>query len=415
MADLGFSTRAIHGGHYHSQGASDPIVFPIFQTASFGFDSTDAMAEVTEGRTPGFGYSRGGNPTVDAFERTLALLEGADAACAFASGMAAIHAAITAFVGAGEHVVVTRNVYGGTYHLLTAILPKMGITHTFVDMTDLAAVAAAITPQTRMLWGETVSNPTTVVLDLPALAQIAHAQGLLFAVDATFTSPYLSQPLAQGVDLSAHSATKYLGGHGDVIAGAVAGAAEPMRKVREIMGAVGGTMAPLEAFLLARGMKTLEIRMDRHCQNARQLAAFLAQHPFVERVNYPGLASHPQHALAQTLLRDFGGMISFTVRGDERAARDVVDQLRIAVRGGSLGDADTLASLPVMTSHRLLTPADRAAGGVSDNLIRISVGLENSADQIADFAQALDAVQAHNERRAAVSALDTEAEHKAST
>ncbi len=400
MAEPGFSTRAIHGGHFHGDGASDPIVFPIFQTASFGFDSTDAMDAVVSGAKLGFGYSRAGNPTVDAFERTLALLEGADAACAFASGMAAIHAAITAFVGAGEHVVVTRHVYGGTYHLLTELLPRLGISHTFVDMTDLAAVAAAITPQTRMLWGETVSNPMTVVLDLPALAQLAHARGLLLGVDATFTSPYLSLPLAQGADLSVHSATKYLGGHGDVIAGAVAGAAEPMAKVRGIMAGVGGNMAPLEAFLLARGMKTLELRMDRHCLNAQRLAEFLAAHPLVERVNYPGLPTHPQHDLAARLLRGFGGMVSFSVRGDETTARSVVDHLRLAFRASSLGDADTLASLPVMTSHRLLSPADRAASGVTDSLIRVSVGLENSADQIADFAQALDAVHARTQRRA---------------
>ncbi len=395
MAEHGFSTRAIHGGHYHSDAASDPIVFPIFQTASFGFENTDAMDAVASGTTPGFGYSRGGNPTVAAFERTLALLEGAEAACAFASGMAAIHASITAFVGAGEHVVVTRHVYGGTYHLLTEFLPRLGISHTFVDMTDLAAVAAAITPQTRMLWAETVSNPMTVVLDLPALGQLAHARGLLLGVDATFTSPYLSLPLAQGADLSVHSATKYLGGHGDVIAGAVAGAAERMMKVRTIMTGAGGNMAPLEAFLLARGMKTLELRMDRHCANAEHLATFLAGHPLVEAVHYPGLTTHPQHELASRLLGGFGGMLSFSVRGDEATARDVVNHLRLVFRAGSLGDADSLASLPVMTSHRLLSPAARAASGVTPNLIRVSVGLENSADQIADFAQALDAVHAH--------------------
>lgn len=403
MAEPGFSTRAIHGAHFHSGQISDPIVFPIFQTASFSFDSTEAQDDVNAQRQTGFGYSRAGNPTVDAFERTLALLEGTEAACGFASGMAAIHAALAAFVGGGDHLVVTQDVYGGTFHLLTQIFPKLGITHTFVDMTDLAAVAAAITPQTKMIWAETVSNPTTVVLDLPALAELAHARGLLLGVDATFTSPYLSSPIAQGVDVVAHSATKYLGGHGDVLAGAVAGRAELMQQVRGIMSGVGGTMAPLEAFLLLRGMKTLEIRLDRHCQNAQQLADALVTHLLVERVYYPGLSSHPQHALAARLLRHFGGMVSFTVRGDHFTARSVVDQLEMALRAGSLGDADTLVSLPVMTSHRLLSPEARAAAGVTETMIRVSVGLENAPDIINDFIQALDAVQSRIERLAALS------------
>lgn len=399
----GFSTKAIHAAHFEGAQASDPIVFPIFQTASFNFENNDIMEAVNSGQRSGFGYSRGGNPTVDAFEQTLALLEGADAAVGFASGMAAIHAAITAFVGAGDHLVVTRNVYGGTYHLLTAILPRMGVTHTLVDMTDLAAVEAAITPQTKLLWAETISNPTTVVLDLPALAELAHARGLLLMVDATFTSPYLSSPLAQGVDLSVHSATKYLGGHGDVIAGAVAGRNEIVKQVRGMMSGAGGNMAPLEAFLLMRGMKTLEIRMDRHCQNAQSLANVLAQHPLVETVHYPGLPTHPQYALAQRLLRGPGGMLSFTVHGDGYTARAVADHLVLALRAGSLGDADTLASLPVITSHRLMSPADRAIAGVTDTLIRVSVGLENQQDIVADFINGLDAVQAREDRRAALS------------
>ncbi len=390
----GFATRAIHGAHFHSERPGNPIAYPIFQTASFDFATTGLQDAVSGGRADGFGYSRLGNPTVDAFERVLANLEGAEEACAFASGMAAIHAALVALVGSGEHMVVTRDVYGGTYSLLTGALPRLGITHTLVDMTDLDAVRAAIRPQTRLIWAETVSNPTTVVLDLPALAQIAHERGLPLGVDATFTSPYLSSPLAQGADLSMHSATKYLSGHGDVIAGAVSGSAELMRRVRGVLINAGGILAPLEAFLLLRGMKTLEIRVDRHCLNARNLAAALERHPLVERVYYPGLASHPQHELARRLLRDFGGMVSFTVRGDIKTARAVVDGLRLALRAGSLGDADTLASLPVMTSHRVMDPAARAACGVTDNMIRVSVGLETSEDITGDFIAALDAVAA---------------------
>ncbi len=387
---LGFSTRAIHSVHYHSAEPGSAIAFPIFQTASFSFESTGQMDELAEPGRHGFAYSRAGNPTVDAFERVLMDLEGAEASCAFSSGMAAIHAAITAAVRAGDHVIATRDIYGGTYHLLKNILPTFGISHTLVDMTDLAAVRAAIRPETRLIWAETVSNPTTVVLNLPLLANLAHEHGLLLGVDATFTTPYLSSPIAQGVDLVAHSATKYLGGHGDVIAGAVCGKAEPMARVRGIMSGVGGNMAPLEAFLLLRGMKTLEIRMERHCYTALLLAQALSQHPLVERVNYPGLPGHPQHELATRHLRRFGAMLSIQVRGDTATARRVVDATRLALRAGSLGDVETLVSLPIMTSHHLMAPEDRAASGVTDNLIRISVGLENAPDLIADFTQALD-------------------------
>lgn len=393
MSEQGFTTRAIHTAHFHGATPGDAISFPIFQTSSFDFASTDAIDQLHDPDIKSFAYSRASNPTVDAFERTLAALEGATAACAFASGMAAIHAAMLAVVGAGHHLVVTRDVYGGSYHLLKDILPRLGISHTLVDMTDLAATAAAMRPETRMVWAETISNPTTTVLDIPALAELAHAHGALLGVDATFTTPYLSLPLAQGADLVAHSATKYISGHGDVIAGVVAGSTAMLAPVRDLMIGVGGSMAPLEAFLLLRGLKTLELRMDRHNTTAQRVAEMLDAHPIVETVFYPGIASHPQHALARRLYpRGFGGLLSFTVRGDETMARAVVDRLKLFLRAGSLGDAHSLVSLPVMMSHHHLTPEDRAASRVTPNLIRVPIGLENSDDIVADLQQALDGV-----------------------
>lgn len=391
MTRPGFSTRAIHTARYHEGPQGYPVTFPIFQSVSFSYASIGDQLAASEAHPPGsFAYTRLGNPTIDAFERVVADLEGAEAAAAFGSGIAVVHAAMIACVGAGDHMVVTRDVYGGTYHLVTDILPKLGISYTFVDMTDHVAVRAAIQPNTRLLWAETETNPTTVVLDIPALAQIAHDRDLPLGVDATFTSPVLSSPIAQGADLVMHSATKYLSGHGDVLAGIVSGSAALIEQVRGIMTGVGGVTNPLEAFLLLRGVKTLEVRMERHCHNAMALARALEAHPAVACVLYPGLESHPQHQLAQRLLLSYGGMLSFRVRGDQAMACRVVDGLHYALIAGSLGDVDTLASLPVITSHRLVSPADRAQMGVTDNLIRVSVGLENARDLIADFTQALD-------------------------
>src|SRR5262249_33925813 len=250
----GFATRAIHGAHYRGPGLGQPIVFPIFQTASFHFDSAEEQEAVNAGREPAFFYSRSSNPTTDALHRVIADLEGAEEAVSFASGMGAISAAILGVVGAGGHVVCTQQLYGGTYNLLTRTLPRLGITHTFVDATDLDAVARAIRPETRLLWAETICNPTTTVLDLQALAGLAHARGALLAVDSTLTSPYLARPLEDGADLVIHSATKYIGGHGDLLAGVVAGPSTLLRQVRAICNDLGGCAAPLEAWLMLRGL-----------------------------------------------------------------------------------------------------------------------------------------------------------------
>lgn len=390
MADeRGFATRAIHTIHYHGSGKGQPIAFPIFQTSSFSFETAEDQANVATGKEPGFAYTRASNPTTDALHQTIANLERGEAATSFASGIGAVAAAILCVVDSGQHILATEQIYGGTYGLLTRTLPRFGITHTFADATDLAAFEAAIRPETKLIWAETISNPATTVLDIKALAEMAHAHGALLAVDSTFTSPYLERPLEEGADLVAHSATKYVGGHGDLIAGLVIGSKELVHRTDVVRLDVGACAAPLEAWLMLRGLKTLGLRMERHCANALGLARFLQEQPGVTRVHYPGLESHPQHALAKTRMPGFGGVLSFEVAGDKPAAYRVIDGLKMALRSASLGDADTLVSHPASISHSGLSPEDQAKAGVTDGLIRVAVGLEDLPDIIGDFAQAL--------------------------
>jgi methionine-gamma-lyase len=390
MADeRGFATRAIHTIHYHGSGKGQPIAFPIFQTSSFSFETAEDQANVATGKEPGFAYTRASNPTTDALHQTIANLERGEAATSFASGIGAVAAAILGVVDSGQHILATEQIYGGTYGLLTRTLPRFGITHTFADATDLATFEAAIRPETKLIWAETISNPSTTVLDIKALAEMAHAHGALLAVDSTFTSPYLERPLEEGADLVAHSATKYVGGHGDLIAGLVIGSKELVHRTDVVRLDVGACAAPLEAWLMLRGLKTLGLRMERHCANALGLARFLQEQPGVARVHYPGLESHPQHALAKTRMPGFGGVLSFEVAGGKPAAYRVINGLKMALRSASLGDADTLVSHPASISHSGLSPEDRAKAGVTDGLIRVAVGLEDLPDIIGDFAQAL--------------------------
>ncbi len=390
MADeRGFSTRAIHTVHYHGGGKGQPIAFPLFQSSSFAFETAEDQESVATGREPGYAYSRASNPTTDALEQTIANLEGAEAATSFASGIGAVAAAILAVVESGQHILATEQIYGGTYGLLTRTLPRFNISHTFADATDLATFERAIRPETKLIWAETISNPTTSVLDIRALAEMAHAHGALLAVDSTFTSPYLARPLEDGADLVAHSATKYIGGHGDLIAGVVAGNHALVHKAHTMRVDFGACAGPLEAWLMLRGLKTLSLRMERHCANALGLARFLQEQPGVTRVHYPGLESHPQHALAKARMPGFGGVLSFEVAGGKPAAYRVLNGLKMSLRSASLGDADTLVSHPASISHSGLSAEDRAKSGVTDGLIRVAIGLEDLPDIIADFDQVL--------------------------
>jgi len=386
----GFATRAVHLASRMEGGLpGGPLNVPIVQTANFRFDRADVYAEVINERAEGWVYTRLGNPTVAAFESAIAELEGGERAVAFASGMAAISSAVIAHVQAGDHVVSSKAIYGGTHGLMSGYLPRWGVEVTYVDTNDLEAVRAAMRPGTKLLYTETIGNPTLRVPDIAALGDIAHAAGALMMIDNTFASPYLCRPLELGADVSIHSATKYISGHADTIAGVVIGSAEGMAPVTKTLHVIGGALAPLNAFLLLRGLKTLALRMERACATAQRIAEFLCEHPKIECVHYPGLSSHPDRDLVTRQLDGSGGMIAFEVAGGLEPAAKFQDSLKLIAIAASLGECHTLVSHPASTTHRQYSKADRKAAGITDGFVRLSVGLEDPEDLIADIAQAL--------------------------
>jgi methionine-gamma-lyase len=388
--DKGFSTRAIHGARTPPIEQDTPSV-PIFQTSTFRFDTADEYAETISFRRPGYTYTRGyGNPTVLAFERLMADLERTEAAFGFASGMAAIHTTLTALAASGDRIVASAELYGGTYSLLKTLMPRYGIEVTFVDASDLDAVRSTL-PGASAFYCETLANPNVAVADLEALGVACRDAGVPAVVDNTFASPYLCAPARFGFDFVVHSATKYVSGHSDVIAGVVCASDDDIRRVRDIAIETGGTMAPFEAWLCLRGLATLELRMQRHTENAVTVAAALEPHPKVERVHHPSLASHPQHELARRLLpRGAGGMMAFEVAGGLEAGRRFCDALELAWVAASLGGTQTLVGHAASTTHRQLDAEARRAAGVADGLIRISVGLEDPDDIVDDLERALE-------------------------
>jgi cystathionine beta-lyase/cystathionine gamma-synthase len=389
--ERGFATRAVHGANA-PEVHQVPASVPIYQTATWRFDTSEEFADVSQRRRPGQVYSRGfGNPTVDALEHTMADLESTAAAMGFASGMAAIYATITTLAGAGRRIVASRELYGGTFSLFSNVLPRYGVDVTFVDPHDPGAVANAL-PGAACFYVETITNPLVTVADLSALAHACRDAGVACVVDNTFASPYLCNPAALGFDLVLHSATKYIGGHGDLIGGVVCGSADVIESVRSTAIDTGGTMQPLEAWLCLRGLATLAIRMDQHGRSAARLAGALDEHPRVQRVHYPGLPGHPHHEIARKQLRGFGGMLAFEVPGGVGGGARVADALELAWIGGSLGTTRTLVAHPASTTHRQLDPDARMAAGIGDGLLRVSVGLEDPDDLIDDFTRALEAV-----------------------
>lgn len=369
-----------------------PGSVPIYQTSTWRFDSSTEFADVIGDRQPGYVYSRGyGNPTVDAFEALMADLEGTDSAFAFASGMAAIHAVVTDLARSGDRVVVSSELYGGTYALFHTLAPRYGIAVDWVDPHRPDEVAAAL-PGARLFYCETIANPAMTVVDLAELARLCRRDGVPAVVDNTFASPYLCNPAGLGFDYVLHSATKYIGGHSDLIGGVVCTSAERRPSLRHTAIDVGGTMAPLEAWLCTRGLATLALRMEQHCRSAQRLAEFLDGHPAVERVHYPGLPHHPAHPVARRQLRGFGGMLAFEVAGGVEAGMRCCDALDVAWVAGSLGGAHTLVAHPASTTHRQLDTAARAAAGIADGLVRVSVGLEDPDDLLDDFGAALAAL-----------------------
>ncbi len=394
-------TVAVHAGERAAKPLFTPVVTPIYHASSYVYDEMETLDATFAGTFDGPMYTRYGNPTVSALEEAVAALEGGEAALAYGSGMAAIHGALLAAgARAGTTVVAAYDVYGATYALLTRLLASQGVVTRFVDVSDHEAVGAALSAAPTAggrpvaLIVETISNPLLKVADLPALAELAHAAGAALGVDNTFASPYLCRPLDLGADYVVHSATKYLGGHGDVLGGVIVTSQERRRELNEINKLVGANLGPQEAWLVLRGIKTLPLRMQRQCENAAQVAAWLAEHPQVSHVNYPGLATHPQHDLASRMLERgaFGAMISFDIRDGNRArVFRFMEALRLVLPATTLGDVYSLALYPAHSSHRALEPELRRRLGIGDGLVRLSVGIEDPADIVADLAQALEA------------------------
>ncbi|HEY1381208.1 MAG TPA: cystathionine gamma-synthase [Gemmataceae bacterium] len=374
----GFATRAIHAGQ-DPDPATGATVVPIYATSTY--------TQAAPGDHKGYEYSRSGNPTRTALEACLAALEGGERGLAFASGLAAT-TAVLSVLRPGDEVAAAADLYGGTFRLLERVFKPWGLISRYTDDPSVAGFAKIITPKTKLVWIETPTNPLLQIIDIAAVAELAHRHGAKLAVDNTFASPYLQQPLALGADIVVHSTTKYLGGHSDVVGGAVVGPRELLEPIKFYQNAAGGVPGPFDAYLTLRGLKTLAVRMDRHCGNARELAGWLANHPAVAHVYYPGLASHPGHDVAKRQMRDFGGMISVRLQGTD-AARAFMTRTRLFSLAESLGGVESLVCYPATMTHASI-PADvRKARGVDDALVRLSVGIEDLADLREDLRQAL--------------------------
>jgi len=381
MTPDGFATRAIHVGQ-DPDPATGAVIVPIYQT------STYAQSEV--GVHKGYDYSRTANPTRAALEACLASLDNGRFGLAFASGMAAEDTLLHLFES-GDHVVACDDVYGGTFRLFRRVLERAGLRFTFVDATQIDNVEAALEAHTRLIWIESPTNPLLKLIDIQRIAEVAHARGILVAVDNTFASPYCQRPLELGADVVHYSTTKYLGGHSDVVGGALVTSDEQLaERLRFLQNAVGGVPGAFDSWLVLRGVKTLALRMRQHSANALEVGCFLQQHRRVKRVYYPGLESHPQHVLARKqMVGGFGGMLSFEVEGGVAAAREVARRTRLFTLAESLGGVESLIELPALMTHASLPAERRAATGIDDGLIRLSVGIEEAEDLIADLNQAL--------------------------
>ena len=397
ISNKSFQTRAVHAGERMPPADFTPVTTPIWTTVGYLYESMDDLDAVFDGNKRGQVYLRYSNPTVEAFEAAIADLEMADAAQAYSSGMAAIHAALLAAgVKSGTAVVAALDVYGATFSLLNSLFKSMDVTLRMVDVTNHAEVEFALKEtNAAVLYAETISNPLLKVADIPALAELAHRYGASLLVDNTFATPCLFNPIAHGADMSIHSATKYIAGHGDTLAGVVATSSANKKKLFELNKLVGSVLGPFEAWLALRGLKTLPLRMKQHCANAGQVAEWLVKHPRVAKVNYPGLAEHPQHALADKLFGNrYGGMLSFEIKGagKEQVYR-FMETLNICLPATTLGDVYSLVLHPATSSHRSLTPEQRAQVGITDGLVRLSAGIESVEDILSDLEGALKVVK----------------------
>ncbi len=386
--EFGFNTRAVHAGQRRTNEGEQSE--PIFLSSSFCFDSAAQAAARFSGEEPGNLYSRFTNPTVRVFEQRLATLEGGERCVATSSGMAAIMATCMGVLRAGDHIVASRSLFGSTILLFENILGRFGVETTFVSLTDVTAWATAIRPNTRLLFIETPANPLTEVADIPALAALAHAHDCLLVVDNVFCTPVLQRPLELGADIVVHSATKYIDGQGRCIGGAVVGSEAVVgTHVYSYLRTAGSCLSPFNAWVFAHGLETLSLRMQAHCRNAQLVAEWLQQQRRITRVNYPGLPSHPQHALAARQQSGFGGIISFDVAGGRNAAWKLIDAVQLISITANLGDAKSTITHPATTTHGRMSADARRAAGIGDGLVRISVGLEDAADLIADLERAI--------------------------
>jgi len=393
MAKAGFATKAIHGGHKSDQYGA--LATPIHQTATFIFDSAEQGGKRFALEEGGYIYSRLGNPTCTQLEEKLAMLEGGEAAIATASGMGAVSAAFWTLLHAGDHVVAAKTLYGCTYAFLSHGLTRFGIEVTFVDTIDPENVRKALRPNTKVVYLESPANPTLEIADIEAISKIAHAQeNCMVMVDNTFCTPYIQRPLEMGADIVIHSGTKFLNGHGDVISGLVVGKQEYINNVRlfGVKDMTGASMSPFDAFLMIRGMKTLEIRMEKHCENAMKVAEFLETHPAVDRVYFPGLKSFSQYDLAKKYMSLPGAVIAFELKGGLAEGRTVMNSVELCKLAVSLGDAETLIQHPASMTHSPYSPEERLEAGISDSLVRLAVGLESAQDIIDDLGQALNRI-----------------------
>jgi methionine-gamma-lyase len=386
-----FSTRAIHAG-YDATQHDGALVPPLHLSSTFVFETAEAGAELFSGAREGYFYSRIANPTVDLLERRLATLEGAEAAVATASGMGAIAAVFWSFLKPGDEVIVDKTLYGCTFAFMRHGLARFGVTVTHVDLTDPGNLVAAIGDATKIVHFETPANPNMRLVDIAAIAAIAREHDARTVVDNTYATPVLTQPITLGADIVVHSATKYLGGHGDLVGGIALGTQADMQMVRlvGVKDMTGAVMAPFNAMLVLRGLKTLKLRMAEHCRSALSVAAMLDAHPAVAAVHYPGLPGFAQHDLARRQMPGFGGMIAFELKGGHAAGVAMMNRLALVQRAVSLGDAESLIQHPASMTHSTYTPEERREHGISDGLVRLSVGLEEVEDIIADLVQALD-------------------------
>ncbi|WP_458790727.1 methionine gamma-lyase [Yoonia sp. MH D7] len=385
-----FSTMAIHHGYdpMENEGALTP---PLHLTSTFVFETAEAGGNMFAGEQAGHVYSRISNPTNDLLERRIAVLEGAEAGLALASGMGAITSALWTLLAPGDEIILDKTLYGCTFSFMHHGLAKFGIKVTHVDLTQAENLTAAISEKTKVVYFETPANPNMRLVDIATVSDIAHANGAKVVVDNTYATPYLTQPIKHGADIVVHSATKYLGGHGDVVAGLLVGSAELVADIRlqGMKDMTGAVMAPFNAMLILRGIKTLELRMDRHCSSAATIAAMLEASPAVQKVWYPGLESFEQHDLAKQQMSQFGGMIAFELIGGKQAGIAMMNKLELVSRAVSLGDAETLVQHPASMTHSTYSTQELAEHGISEGLVRLSIGLEGVDDLIADLAQAL--------------------------